>query len=473
VSRSVSWFALAVAVQLLAPGTALAQMRKTPAAPPPPPPAVTRAPAPALPPGGSTQDMPGYSREAYGLDESRGFSLRMFVGPAFELGRGRDWKVRRSGSVINPTNAPTGASFTALASTSSTVETASTGDGLGVMYGLDGNWWVSDRFALTGSLFGSLLGSGATANVLAPSSFPANRVEGGNTVTLDDDTTVTSGLGATYTASVNPTPAGGGPGSMAYGGWAGLPGGGGTVQLRTGSDAGANPDTYESQGGVAYSAGRSTWLNEFGLAGTYRVAESPVGSVSFFGGFTVPVAQVGTTFQARTVGAQGQGKVATETQKVDQGGGATYTQRTEFELDESVRQDSTLLAAGPMIGLDAACRPTSAMRVYARVGYAPILVGSLTTSSVVTLKNRRSVVIENVQGTPAGIAEGTRTQETQTTTPNRALTTVSGSETLGVLGASLQLGVLSGFVEGVARGYSPTLGLSLIYGLNLGAELRF
>jgi hypothetical protein len=457
-------------VHVLAPESVFAQVRK---APPAYAPSAPRVSAPAALPASSIPDPASFTREASVSEDSKGFTVRMFVGPAFELGRGRDWKVRRSGSLVNPTNAPAGASFTATSSSSTTVEAASTGDGIGVMYGLAGDWWVSDRFGWTGSLFGTFVGSGATANVLAPSPFPANRIEGSNTVTFDDETTVTSGLGATYTASVDPTPAGGGPGTMSYGGWAGLPGGGGTMQLRTGSDAGANPDTYESQGGVAFATGRSTWLNEFGVAGTYRVAETPGAAVSFFGGLTVPVAQLSTTFQARTVGAQGQGKVATETQQVDQGGGATYTQRTEYELDESIRQDATLLAAGPMIGLDAACRPTSATRLYARVGYAPILVGSLTTNSTATLKNRRSVVIENIQGTPAGVAAGTRTLETQTTTPNRALATVSGSETLGVLGASLQLGPLSGFVEGVARGYSPTLGLSLIYGLNLGAELRF
>ena len=400
--------------------------------------------------------------------------FRIFVGPAFESGRHRDFKSRDSQTVTGPTNLPTGASFTSSSSSSATVDQVGTGTGFGVMYGLEGKWWPSRRMGLGGSLFGAFVGSGTSASVLQPESLPSNRVEGGNTVTVSDATTITPPFGTTYTATLTPVPVGGGPGSVSYRGWRTIPGqGGDNFTLRSGSDTGANPDSYESSGGVTFATAQSTWLNEPSVCGSYRFVDGPWGEVSFFGGVTVPVAQISQTFTARTVGAKEQGAVAVETRKVDQGGGQTYTERTEYELNESRRLDSSLVAAGPIVGLDARARLGQTGSLYTRVGYAPILVGALSASTNVTVKNRRTVTTSDIQGNPAGITAGARTHEVETTSPTRTVAAISSSEMMGAVGATFNVGGLNLFTEALARVYTPTFGPQLIYGANLGVDLRF
>lgn len=401
--------------------------------------------------------------------------LRIFIGPAFEGGNRRNFTSRTRTTTSTP-GAPTGATFTSQSSSSTTIDNSDLGNGFGVMYGVDGTWWGTDRLGLGGSLFGAYVSAGTSTNILPPSPLPSNQTVGANTITVTDTTSISTGFGAgAYTTTLTPVPVGGGLGGLTYAGWSTIPGAGGnSFALRTGTETGANPDTYSSAGGAAYSASRTVWLNEIGMHGEYLLADSPAGGVSFFGGVTIPTAYLSQSFNAKTVGANGSGTVATETQNVDTGAG-TYTQRTEYEFNETTRMDGSFVAMGPMIGLNAYYNMTPSTRLYTRLGYAPVLVGTLNSNTVTTVNNRRSVIIENVQNNPAGVTAGTQRWESQTTTPNPSVTSFSGSETMGSIGVGFGLAGLNLFAEGTARGYSMTapMGPELIYGLKLGMSAGF
>ncbi|HEY9854142.1 MAG TPA: hypothetical protein V6D05_00300 [Stenomitos sp.] len=404
-----------------------------------------------------------------------GTELRIFIGPAFEGGHRRAFTTRTRTTGTAPTVAPTGATFTNASSSSTTIDQADFGDGLGVMYGVEGTWWGSDRLGLGASLFGAYLGAGTSTNLMPPASYPSFQTVGANTVSVTDVTNVNTGFGGTYTATVNAVPVGGGTADTTYGGWAGIPGAGTTFALRSGTQTGANPSIFSSTGGVAYSAGRTLWLNEIGLNGEYQVVDVPAGGVSFFGGFTMPMALMSQSFNAKTVGANGSGTVASETEKVDQGGGNTFTRVTEYELNETTKMDGSFNAIGPVIGLNAHYNLNPGTRLYTRLGYAPVLVGTANSSTVTSLNSRRSIIISDVQGTPTATV-GTQRWETQVNTPAApSVAPFSGSETIGSLGLGFGLGGYNLFAEGTARSYSlgAPLGAELIYGLKLGLNAGF
>lgn len=400
--------------------------------------------------------------------------FRIFIGPAFEGGSRSLFKTRTSGTSTAPTAAPAGASFTAASSGSTSVEQTEVGNGVGVMYGAEGTWWGADRLGLGASLFGAYVGGGAATNILPPDKLPTIKTDGGNTITPTETTTLN---GTGYSVGMTPTPSGGGLANLSFNGWTTLPGVGGTsFLLQSGTETGANPDTYSSTGGVSYSLNRTVWLNEVGVHGAYRLVEAPSGGVSFFGGFTFPTAFMSQTYTAKTVGANGQGTVATQTQNADEGGGATYVQKTEYELNETTRSDSSVMAFGPMIGLDAYYNLNPSTRLYTRLGYAPVLVGTATGTSVKTVNDRVSVIVDNVQGTPAGATAGTRRWENQVSTPGApTVTSISGAETAGSIGVGFGFAGYNLFAEGTARSYSlgGAMGPELLYGLKLGLNFGF
>lgn len=407
--------------------------------------------------------------EAAGLAPVNRTNLQSFIGPAFEGGNRATVLTRTRTSNVAPTTAPTGANFTNTNTTTSTVTQETIGNAWGVMYGLGGTWWGSERMGLGGSLFGAYLGAGYSTNLLHTTPMPANKDEGGNTTTLSETVNLNQG----YSLSINPTPVGGGVASSVYGGFVG-----GNMTLRQGSQTGANPESYNSTGGVNYAVNRSLWLNDFGVNGEYVLAEAPAGGVSFFGGLTIPVGTLSRSTTVKTVGANGSGDTAEEVESVDDGGGATYTRKTQFRVNESTKADSSFSAAGPMIGLNAHYNLSPSLRLYTKLGYAPALVGVISTTQTTTRNDSRATVIENVStaASTAGVVAGTQTRVNNTATPQQSVASFGGTETTGTVGLAFRAANLNLSAEGLARAYSLAGGAltpELIYGLRLGAGFYF
>lgn len=419
-----------------------------------------------------SQQTSAQASEAAAPSHANRSNIRLFIGPAVDGGNRTGVLTRTHTTTLGPTTPGTGATFTNFNATSTTVTQEALGNAWGVMYGLEGTWWAGEKMGVAGSLFGSYLRAGYATNLLHSASLPANKDEGGTTTSLSEVVSLNQG----YSLTINPVPVGGGVGSTVFGGFAVGP-----VTLREGRETGTNPDSFTSAGGINYGVSRSLLLNDFGVQGEYLLADSPAGGVSFVGGVAIPVGSLSRSTTARTVGAGGTGDTAEVVESVDDGPGTTYTRRRQYKLNETLKADSSFSAAGPLIGLNAHYNLSPSLRLYTKLGYAPSLLGTITTTQTTTRTNTLTTVIENVVGTPAGVAEGTQAQVINSATPQQGVASIGGTETMGTLGLAFQLGSFNLAVEGLARSYALSGGAiaagalspELIYGLRLGAGLAF
>lgn len=430
-----------------------------------------------------------------------GFDLKVFVGPAFEGGnRATTFNRTRTTTVSGASG--TAPSQTSTASSSPTVsESASSGDGMGVMFGADGTWWATDRLGLGLGAFGAYLGSSQTNAVAHMSGRPiadfAGSTSGGLTTSTTENAWAysivpTGTLGGApipaggYTVAIGATTPGGVGGdtrvTTTYGGFTlptaqgGAPVAPGAFVLTSGSTTAPNVNYGTPTGGASYTNARSVFMTDITPHGDIVLLDMPAGSLSMFGGFTVPNGSITSSFNAKTTGTN---DTATETTTTTTGAGAVYTTTTSFKLNETYSANTSFLAVGPVIGLNGQYVLPNGLRLYSQLGYAPALVGSATGNTLTTRNNQTTVAVAYTTGT-AGAgdpAAGTNSYSLSQSIPAQLVATLSGTSTIGSLGLGFGLGGLNLFAEGTARSYNltgaPFLGPELVYGLKLGLDFGF
>jgi len=427
-----------------------------------------RVPPPPVPPSAPPPTGPGFTWDA-------------FIGPAGELGNRAITTSRAQATTQTITTTGANASTTTTATPS--LATGTFGDGVGLLYGADGTWWADERLGLGASLFGAYLGASQNNPILSlngqdPSTYKNTTSTSGATITgntLSDSTTITPnvGLAGAYGVVIGiPAAAAQGTLTTSYTGFT-VPAGASALTLQVGDTAAGNPkSSVASKGGVTYNYSRTMWLNDLGAHGEYRLWNAPEGALSLFGGVTVPFGNLHQGFTAKTVGDKGQGDTAEQVENaVDATGTATYKRTTDWTVNETFTTDSSFLMAGPVIGLNAQYRLGSRLGLKTQIGYAPVLLGSVTTNGV-TSKAYQSAVTISGPTPPAGTQAGTSTTGSSTTTPTQAIGGAVDAETLGSLGVTYDLGRF-GLVGAVTvRDYSGTVG-DFVYGLQLGLTGTF
>lgn len=408
-----------------------------------------------------------------------GATLRVFIGPAGDLGN-QALTVTRSQSTTN-TSATTGTDAVNTSGATTSISTTNMGMGLGLMYGADYVWWGGNRAGVGLSLFGSYTGAGTSTNILHLNGQDVSVYKNSTTVsgtttttaTMTDTTAITSALpgGPNYTVAIG-IPAAGvtNPVTTTYS----QVGGATLLTLRQGDDAATNPKSnFVSQGGMGFASSRSMWINDLSFHGDYVLAESPTSGISLFGGMTLPVGSIRQGTSAKTVGDKGNGDTAKQTETGFAADGSTaFVRVTDTTLNNSITADSSMLLAGPVIGLNAYYGLNNGMLLYTQVGYAPVLAGTMTTSINATSRNKSVVTIS--QATPAsGLSNGTTTTESNVTVPSTIVTNVTGSETFGSVGFGFGAAGFNLFTEATARGYGLGGMSSTVVGAKLGGTFTF
>ncbi|MBO9541033.1 hypothetical protein J7643_10635 [bacterium] len=443
-------YALALSLSMLAALPAHAQMRGSASTP------VAAAPAPSV-----SAARPNVS-------------LSVFIGPAFELGN-RALMVDRT-TTVTESRVVTGNDAVNSTTVKPTDKPATRENGLGVMYGLDATWWGGSRFGLGAGLFG--------ANVWGTTSTEAMHLFGQSTDALKGTSTTSNNT--TDTRSVSDTMTISTPFAN-YGATITAPAanaantvfttsytrnGGNILTLRQGdSSTAANTpkSTYAAEGGMAYSVARSFMVNDLTFHGDYVLADGPMGTVSFFGGVTMPIGAAKQETTAKTVkGDKAEGAAKQTETQFDATGTKTTEIVTETTAKDNSVADSSFLAMGPIIGLSASYNVNPTLTLYTKVGYAPVLIGSTTTN---TTNTNTSKILTTT--TPVNGAKTTQSNEGNTTTSNMAIAGLSGTETIGSIGAGYKVGMATLIGEGTARAYNLGGVSELVYGLKLGAGFNF
>lgn len=411
-----------------------------------------------------------------------GTELRLFIGPAFEAGNANTSLARtQSKTTTNTTTQGTTTTTTSNASPSVS-NFGSFGDGIGLMYGVDGTWWGADRLGLGANLFGAYLNAGQTTNIQHLNGQQASTflttVSGAQTTVVGETISITPGAGlgvGALTTTIGPT---GGAGSTVvsttYGGFT-TPAGASAFVLRSGTSAAAAPNsTFTSTGGASYTQGRTFWLNDVGLNANYVVWDNPSGAVSFFGGFTIPTAFESRSFTAKTTGANNSGDVASETENaVGATAADTATVTRSWKYNQSYASNMSLFALGPVLGLNATYA-LGGMQVYSQVGYAPVLIGTATTNTVTVVSNEVTQNVTTAGAGAGGYTAGTTVNRVDTRTEGQVVAPISGSEAIGSLGLGFGMGGMRLFTEGTARSYLlGAAGSQLVYGLKVGGTFQF
>lgn len=424
--------------------------------------------------------------------------VRVYIGPASELGASTQVMGRSSTMVTTKTT--TGGTTTSTTTASASFTPTNTGNGLGVMYGIDATWWTSDRMGFGGNLFGAYVGSSTSRTVLGLYGQPASAYStstsvSGTTTTgtgFSDKTTISSfGTAAPALDVTISGPAAGALGELTttFTGLgtplAGIAGAPGTPMSLKQGDTAAAPTaprtTYNSQGGVNYNFGRTFLLNDLSMHGDYSLLSAPAGGVSFFGGVTMPVGFNHNNLTAKSVGDNGNGDTATQTATTYTGASTTdsYTTKTDWKLNESYTSDTSFLMLGPVFGLNAYYNIGANLRLYSQIGYAPVLGGSASSNTASSYNDQATVTVTHA-GAPAGApADSTTVSNANYAVPAQAVTSMAGSEALGSVGVGFGFNGLNLFAEGTARSYnlaSAPAGISgpeVIYGLKLGGAFAF
>lgn len=447
--------ALSVGVIALSAAPGAAQMRRSTTSP-----AATSAAAPADP-------------------GRAGSTLRVFIGPAMDLGN-QSQTIQRTRSTTT-TSATTGTNAVTTSGATTSVDTTNLGLGLGVMYGGDYTWWGGNRAGLGVSLFGSYVGAGNATNILhlngqSPDSYKNSTTTAGTTTTtttLTDSTAITSGMpgGPSYTVTVG-IPAAGvtAPLTTTYA-QAGV---GTFLTLSQGDTAAGNPrSNFASVGGVNFGDSRSLWINDLSFHGDYMLVDSPAGGISLFGGLTMPMGVMRQNTTVRTVGDKGNGDKATQTETAFAADGSTsFVRVTETTINNSMTADSSMLLAGPVIGLNAFYGLNNGLQLYSQLGYSPILVGTVNTTTTANNRNK-SVVTISQAAAGSGQTNGTTTTETNVLIPGRSLTNFNGTETFGSVGLGFRFAGFNLFTEATARSYGLGGFSTTVLGAKLGGAFSF
>jgi hypothetical protein len=407
--------------------------------------------------------------------------VRVFGGPAAEMGTTaitvNRTLTRADGSTKPGTNAVT------TTTTTSTITPQTLGSGIGGTYGLDLTWWPAGRFGLKAHYLGSVTGSGQQVNLLhlhgqdvATFKNETTTGTGGETTTktMTDTTTITSPVagGAAFSMAIG-IPAAGAAGTLTttY-----STGGAAALTLRQGDTATTNPKSnFVSVGGMAFVASRWITADDISLLGAYKMLDASGGTIKLLGGMTVPIVGIRQSATAKTVGDKGQGDTAKETEQAfDNTGTTTFNRTTETTLDATIKSDAFIVAAGPTIGVHAALRPVGTLELYTQMGYSPVVGGSQTTSTTTTNKTKTVVTVTGATaGAPAGVTNGSTTTEATTTTPGQVIAPVAGSHAHAKVGASVIIGPVRVYGEGVVRSYNLTLAPLTTYGVRAGAGMSF
>ena len=414
-------------------------------------------------------------------------NIRFFIGPALELGN-RNLTVQRVQTTNNSTNPAdtTASSYTTSASASKTITNSTLDNGLGVMYGLNGTWWSAGRFGLDFNLFGTYIFANQSVNILNlngqdPSTYKNSTSTTGNEktdTTMTDQTTITPNVNGvkTYGVSIG-IPAAGAPGGTLTTTFSGFDEGqADQFVLNQGDTATNNPkNSYSSVGGVNYAMSHSVWMNDFGVNGDYALVDTPTGGVTFFGGLVMPTGTLHEAFSAKSVGDKGQGDSAVQTDTIYPDTGTTnyYTRTTSWKANDSYATDTSLLMAGPIVGIKASYQ-LGGLRLYSKVGYAPVLGGTAVTNSSTTRFFQSTEVISGINGTP-GVQAGTITKSNGSTIPSNVSTVnnFGGNEMVGALGLGFQWSGLNFTAEGTVHSYNFGGNPELIYGPALGFTYVF
>ncbi len=358
-------------------------------------------------------------------------------------------------------------------------------NGFGFSYGSDFTWWGNSGFGVGASVFGAALTAAKSATVAHlndedPSTFKNQKTISGTTTTtstLSDTTTFVTpsgqfGGGTSVLTMTVGMPAADVVGELSST-WTAGPGGATLLTLRQGDSAASNPKSnFKSEGGIQYATARLLWLNDILLHGDYSLIEGAQGRLALFGGLTVPVGYHRTTSTLRSVGDQGQGDTAKETEIKFQADGKSHTVTTETTLSNVTTATSLLLMGGPIIGISGQYSFGDLFGSYLRIGYAPALGGTLSTNAAVASTSKR-VVTTAGDSLPAGVTAGTSTTESTSTTPSQTVNNLNGTETMAALGGALKFGPLRINAEAQARNYAIGFGPLLIYGIQTGVGLSF
>lgn len=411
-------------------------------------------------------------------------SFRFYAGPALELGNRSLTVTRQRTTGVKSFPVTNGANNINTVAASQSLTNTALENGLGYMYGAEGTWWGTERLGLEMSVFGAMVNSTLGLNIMhlngqdAASYKESASVVGTQNITtsLADSTTIVPNVpGVGNYGVVMTIPAAGvtTPIVTTYNGFTlgAVP----ALALNQGDDAATNPKaSYSSEGGVSYSYAQSTWVNDLALTGKYAVVETPNAGVSFFGGLLMPVGSVHKSFTAKTVGKNGQGDEAVQTAIVTTNGdGAnSYHKTTKWKANDTYSVDIPFLLAGPVIGLSAAGRLGSLLHLYSRVGYAPVLTGTMTSNATISRSYQTTEVIDSITGTP-GVTAGTNVNSNGANVPTSTVSNIGGSETMASLGLGFYFSGLHLFGEGTAHSYNLGGVPVLLYGANLGMALTF
>jgi hypothetical protein len=411
-------------------------------------------------------------------------TVRIFIGPAFTTGGNTTSLTKRSQVTETKTEAAGTANEKRTTTVTNTDADTGFGGGLGLMYGVDGNWWATDRFGFGAGLFGAYLGAGQSNDVLNLDGKTIGDFREKNEV---NDTKLFTNPAyrvsiPAYAGSGNYTvdiaPQGGLAQGTAdarmvtttYNGFT-TPSGGGAFILGSGDQtAGGVKTTLDSKGGANFSLNRSVMVHDLSLHGDLMAVDTPAGSVSFFAGLTMPISKQWSSLTAKTVGDKGQGDEASINVITEQGSDKGHT-RTTYKYKEVSSTDTSMFAVGPIVGLKAAGTMGS-LTLFSQFGWAPVMYGASTTTTASSIDNTLTTEAKNDSGTTQVANEGTKSYSEKSSSSNQTFAgATSFNGAYGSVGVGMPVGPAALSLEGTARSY-PLIG-ETIYGLKLGAGFNF